>query len=66
MNIEPKLEALDCSRNDNPEIVTVWATPGVSRVISIDQLPWPPGCAAATPSRATGRSRSAGPGLAGE
>ena len=33
MNIEPKLEALDCNRNDIPEIVTVWATPGVSRAI---------------------------------
>ena len=33
MNIEPKLEALACSRNDNPEMVTVWATPGVSRAI---------------------------------
>ena len=33
MNIEPKLEALAWSRNDIPEMVTVWATPGVSRVI---------------------------------
>ncbi len=34
MNIEPKLEALACSRNDIPAMATVCATPGVSRAIS--------------------------------
>ena len=33
MNIDPKFEALACSRNDMPAIATVCATPGVSRVI---------------------------------
>ena len=31
MNIEAKLGLLACSRNDMPEMVTVWATPGVFR-----------------------------------
>ena len=38
MNIEPKLDAFDCSRNDIPEMVTVWATPGVSQGDLVDQL----------------------------
>ncbi len=31
--MEPKFEAFAASRNDNPETVIVWATPGVSRAI---------------------------------
>ena len=34
MNIEAKLGLLACSRNDNPEMETVCATPGVLRAIS--------------------------------
>ncbi len=32
-NIEPKFELLAVSRNDMPETVIVWATPGVCRAI---------------------------------
>ena len=31
--MEAKLELFDWSRNDMPEFVTVWPTPGVSRAI---------------------------------
>ncbi len=34
MNIEAKLGLLACRRNDNPEMATVCATPGVCRAIS--------------------------------
>ena len=36
MNIEPKLDALACSRNDMPAMATVCATPGVSWAICYD------------------------------
>ena len=56
MNIEPKLELLACKQKRHSRDGDRVRHARRLRGRSLRPLPWLPGCAAATPSRATGRS----------